>query len=258
MRFAASLEYDGTDFYGWQSQSHARNVQDCVEKALSTVAACRVATVCAGRTDAGVHACGQVIHFDSGSARTPREWLFGANAHLPADVCLRWVRRTAGDFHARTDALRRHYRYVILNDATRSALLRTRSTRVHQPLDARLMHDAAQALAGEHDFSAYRSAGCRSKTPVRRVEFVRVHRGGRFVYIDICANAFLQHMVRNIAGVLIAIGRGERPAGWAAQVLAGRDRRAGGVTSPGTGLYLVAVEYGKRHSFPAAVAAPQF
>ena len=257
MRICAVVEYDGTEFFGWQSQSHSRNVQDCVQDALSKVADQPIVTVCAGRTDAGVHAWRQVIHFDTDASRAPHEWLRGANANLPNDVCLRWVQEVADDFHARSDAIRRYYRYVILNDDVPSALLRNSCAHIARPLDAEAMHEAAQPLIGEHDFSGYRSAGCQSRSPVRKVESLRVHRDGRFIYIDICANAFVQHMVRNIAGVLIKVGHGDRPCDWPAEVLAQRDRTVGGVTAPGNGLYLVGVEYDKRHSLPEGVAFPQ-
>ncbi len=257
MRICAAVEYDGTDFFGWQSQSHARSVQDCVQGALSKVADHPVVVACAGRTDTGVHAWRQVIHFDTAASRTPREWLRGANANLPDDVCLRRVQAASDDFHARVSAIRRHYRYVILNDDVPSALLRNRCTRISQTLNADAMHDAAQALVGEHDFSGYRSAGCQSRSPMRTVESLRVWRDGCFIYIDICANAFLQHMVRNIAGVLIEVGHGEQPCDWPAQVLAQRDRRSGGVTAPSKGLYLVGVEYDASHSLPEGITFPQ-
>ncbi len=258
MKFAVCLEYDGTDFFGWQSQSHARSVQDCVEAAFSEVADCGVKVVCAGRTDAGVHATGQVVHFESGAQRTADAWRRGANSHLPGDVRAHWVRPVAGDFHARFSALRRRYRYVILNEPTSSALLRRLTARVRRPLEAGAMHEAAQALVGEHDFSGYRGAGCRSKTPMRRVESVRVHRDGRFVYVDICANAFLQHMVRNIVGVLVEIGCGEQPRDWARRVLEWRDRTRGGVTAEGGGLYLVGIEYDACYALPGGAVWPRF
>lgn len=258
MKFAVCLEYDGADFSGWQSQAHARSVQDCVEAAFSAVADHEVRVVCAGRTDAGVHATGQIVHFESGAARAEDDWLRGANSHLPGDVRARWVRAVDTGFHARFGALRRRYRYVILNAPTASALLRRLTAPVRRPLDAGAMHDAAQALVGEHDFSGYRGAGCRSRTPMRRVESVAVRRDGRFVHVDICANAFLQHMVRNIVGVLVEIGCGDRPRDHARRVLEWRDRTRGGVTAAGAGLYLVAIEYDARYALPGDAVWPRF
>ena len=258
MRFAACLEYDGADFFGWQSQAHARSVQDCVEAAFSRVADHEIKVTCAGRTDAGVHATGQVVHFESRARRADDAWRRGADGYLPDDVRVRWVRPVGADFHARFDALRRRYRYVILNAPTPSALLRRLSVWEYRPLEAEAMHAAAQMLVGEHDFSAYRSAGCRSQTPMRRIESLCVHRDRRFVYVDVCANAFLQHMVRNVVGVLLEIGRGERPRDWARQVLASRDRTQGGVTVAGAGLYLVGIEYDARHALPDDALWPRF
>lgn len=258
MKFAACLEYDGADFFGWQSQSHARSVQDCVETAFSRVADHELKMVCAGRTDAGVHATGQVAHFESRARRGDDAWRRGADSHLPDDVRVRWVRPVSDEFHARFSALRRRYRYVILNAPTPSALLRRLSGWEYRPLDAAAMHEAGQTLVGEHDFSAYRGAGCPSRTPMRRVESLRVHRGGRFIYVDVCANAFLQHMVRNVVGVLLEIGRGEKPRDWARRVLASRDRTQGGVTVAGAGLYLVGIEYDARHALPDGAIWPRF
>ncbi len=258
MRLAACLEYDGADFFGWQSQAHARSVQDCVEAAFSRVADHELKVTCAGRTDAGVHATGQVAHFESHARRRADDWRRGADGHLPDDVRVRWVRPVGDEFHARFSALRRRYRYVILNAPAPSALLRRLSGWEYRPLDAGVMHEAGQTLVGEHDFSAYRSAGCRSRTPTRRVESLRVHRDGRFIYVDVCANAFLQHMVRNVVGVLLEIGRGEKPRDWARQVLASRDRTQGGVTVAGAGLYLVGIEYDARHALPDGAIWPRF
>ncbi len=254
MKYAAGIEYDGACFYGWQSQSHARNVQDCVEAAFSKVADETVEVICSGRTDAGVHALCQVVHFETDVLRETVEWLRGANANLPDDVAVHWVKPVASDFHARFSARRRCYRYVILNRSTRSALHRNRSAWEYRPLDAAAMHRAAQALVGEHDFSAFRAAGCQSRSPVRRVFSVDVRRDGEFVQVTICADAFLQKMVRNVAGTLIAIGAGEQPEAWAGQVLACRDRTRGGVTADGCGLYLLGVEYDERYGLPSSLA----
>lgn len=251
MRLAIGLEYDGTDFMGWQRQTHAgRTVQACVEAAIAKVANHPVELTCAGRTDAGVHASGQVAHFDTHSLRSERGWLLGLNSNLPKDVALNWIREVPEDFHARFGARARHYRYTILNRSTRPALQRARATWVHNPLDVEPMQAAAQYLLGKHDFSAFRAVECQARSPVRTVHRIEVRRAGEQVTLDVVANGFLHHMVRNIAGVLIAIGAGKRLSDWARDVLQGRDRALGGVTAPAEGLCLVAVLY------PAAFAIP--
>ena len=251
MKYAAGLEYDGTCFYGWQSQSHARNVQDCVAAAFSKIAAAPVKVICCGRTDTGVHALGQVVHFETEVQREMSEWLRGANANLPEDVAVQWVKPVDDDFHARFSARRRRYCYVILNRGERPALQRNASVWINRPLDADAMHRAAQALVGEHDFSSFRAAGCQSRSPVRHLLSIEVRREGELVQIGVCADAFLQHMVRNIAGVLIAIGSGEQSEGWAGEVLALCDRTQGGVTANPCGLYLLGAEYEARYGLPA-------
>ena len=251
MRVALGIEYDGTDFSGWARQPGARTVAEVLEEALSEVAAHPVSTTCAGRTDARVHATGQVAHFDTGARRPQRAWTLGVNTHLPRDVSVRWACRPGEGFHARFSALRRHYRYVIYNHDTRSPLLGGRSARFHRRLDVGAMRRAARDLVGEHDFSAYRAAGCQARNPVRTVYRLEVERHGDFVVIDVCANAFLKRMVRNIAGVLQAVGCGERPAEWAGRVLASRSRVQGGVTAPPQGLYLTRVEYAGCYPVPS-------
>lgn len=250
-RYALGLEYDGTDFMGWQRQTHeGRTVQACLEEALSKVADHPVEVACAGRTDAGVHASGQVAHFDSDARRDPRGWLLGVNSNLPSDVAVNWLREASPDFHARFKATARQYRYVILNRATRPALTRQRVTWVHRPLGEGRMAEAARHLLGKHDFSAFRSVECQAKQPVRTLKCLDVRREGERVIIDALADGFLHHMVRNIAGVLIAVGEGKREPEWAREVLEGRDRTLGGVTAPAAGLTLTAVEY------PAGFAIP--
>jgi tRNA pseudouridine38-40 synthase len=218
-------------------------VQARVEEALSLVANEAVGVTCAGRTDAGVHASGQVGHFDTGSRRSERGWLLGANSNLPDDINVTWVRRVDGSFHARFSALERSYRYLILNRLVRSSLYRHRAWWVHRPLDSERMHAAAQALVGEHDFSAFRAAGCQAATPVREIRSIRVGRERDWVTVHVTANAFLQHMVRNITGTLVAIGSGDQSVDWAGTLLHGRDRTRGGVAAPPHGLTLVAVTY---------------
>lgn len=254
MRLAAGVEYDGTAYSGWQTQAHAPSVQAHVEQALSHVAAHPLSVVAAGRTDAGVHACHQVIHFDTQARRSRHGWLLGCNVHLPADINLIWVREATCDFHARFSASARRYRYLILNRRARSALYRHRACWHHHPLDAEAMAQGAGALIGEHDFSSFRAAQCQSRTPMRCVNELAVRRSGDFVWIDIEANAFLHHMVRNIAGTLMAVGRGERAPHWVRCVLEARDRRAAGATAPATGLYLKDVRYPARFGIPHGAA----
>lgn len=259
-RFAACVEYRGTAYAGWQIQPHAPSVQACVQQALSRVADHPVAVVCSGRTDAGVHSLGQVIHFDAAVRRPDHAWVFGANTHLPADISLRWARPVPADFHARYSALAREYRYLILDHPARSALFADRAAHSRHRLDAAPMHTAAQALVGERDFSAFRAAGCQSSTPMRRVERIEVRRHGDLVVMDIRANAFLHHMVRNIAGSLLVVGRGLRPPDWIGELLASRDRRRGGATAPARGLYFLRVmypeEYGLASPEPPPPGAP--
>jgi tRNA pseudouridine38-40 synthase len=202
-----------------------------------------------------VHAWGQVVHFDTGAAREPRAWLLGGNANLPEDVALRWAQPVAADFDARRSAVRRRYRYLIYNHALRPALLRSRVEWECRALDAGRMQEGALHLLGEHDFSAFRAAACQAKSPVRRVEAIEVRRRDHLVAIEVTANAFLHHMVRNIVGVLVAIGLGRHPPGWAREVLEGRDRRLAGVTAGPLGLYLAAVEYPPRFGLPPVPAA---
>lgn len=250
-RVAALLEYDGTGFAGWQSQGHAASIQDAVEAAVGFVAGHRLHCTCAGRTDAGVHAAGQVIHFDTTSSRTARAWVLGANTRLPPSIALQWAGEVTAGFHARHSAIRRIYRYYILNRSARSALRRSRAAWIHRPLDADAMRSAAQALIGEHDFSAFRSVECQSHTAMRRVHRIRVERAGEIVWLEIEANAFLHHMVRNIVGTLIEVQRSSDPSGAMARILTAGDRRAAGVTAPAAGLYLWRVEYPAAYGVPA-------
>jgi tRNA pseudouridine38-40 synthase len=250
-RVAAVVEYDGTDFAGWQSQIHSVSVQDAVETALGFVAGHALTVICAGRTDAGVHATGQVIHFDTTAIRTPRAWVLGANTRLPPSISLQWAGEVSGGFHARHAAVRRLYRYYILNRSARSALQRTRMTWIHRSLDAAAMHAAAQALIGEHDFSAFRSIECQSKTPVRRVRRIDVQRVGDMVWLEIEANAYLHHMVRNIVGTLLDVQSLPDPVAAMQGILGGGQRRHAGMTAPSFGLYLWRVEYPATYGIPA-------
>jgi len=250
-RVAAIIEYDGTDYAGWQSQVHSVSIQDAVQAALSFVAGHPIVAICAGRTDAGVHAVGQVVHFDTHAERTPRAWVLGANTKLAPSIALQWAGEVTGGFHARHKAVRRIYRYAILNRSARSALHRTRAAWIHRPLDAGAMQAAAQALIGEHDFSAFRSVECQSQTTIRRVDAIEVTREGDYVWVQISANAYLHHMVRNIVGTLMDVQCESDPPSAMARVLAGADRRYAGATAPAAGLYLWRVEYPRDFGIPA-------
>ncbi len=250
MRIALGVEYHGAGLVGFQSQREGASVQGALEVALSRVADHPVCVVCAGRTDAGVHALAQVVHFDTRAERRPRGWVLGANVHLPRAIAVQWAQVVPDDFHARYSALARHYRYLIQNRWVRPALDDGRVCWEHRPLDAARMHGAAQYLLGEHDFTSFRAQACQAKHAVRRVLRLTVTRSGERVAIDISANAFLHHMVRNIAGVLITIGSGEQAPEWAREVLSRRDRTQGGVTAPAAGLYFMGVNYPPRFGLP--------
>jgi tRNA pseudouridine38-40 synthase len=253
-RIAVGIEYDGSAYAGWQSQPALRTVQGVVEGALGDVAAEPVSLVCAGRTDAGVHARGQVAHFDTHAERGARSWVLGANSALPDDACIAWAMPVPGHFHARYCAEARCYRYLILNRSARGALSARRAAWVARALDERLMAQAAELLLGEHDFSAFRSAECQAKSPIRRLTRLRVARHGDWIVIDAVANAFLHHMARNIAGLLIAVGKGAEPPAWAQTVLEGRDRTRAAATAPAHGLYLWEVRYPAAFGLPPAPA----
>ncbi len=243
MRLAAGIEYNGSGFYGWQTQRQTPTVQSCLESALSRVANHPVLVHCAGRTDSGVHAHCQVVHFDTAAERSERSWVLGSNSNLQPGISVLWVRPVEAGFHARFSATGRHYCYRILNRWVRPAIDRGRLAWIHQPLDAERMHHAAQALIGEHDFSSFRAVGCQAKSPHRKISRIEVSRHGSEVRLEVEANAFLYHMVRNIAGSLIPVGTGERPVNWPGQVLAARDRTRAGPTAPPEGLYFVAPRY---------------
>jgi tRNA pseudouridine38-40 synthase len=251
MRIALGIEYDGTDFPGWQRLTHATAIQTVVEEALGFVADHPVEVTCAGRTDSGVHAQCQVIHFDTPAQRSERGWVLGVNSRLPPSVAARWAKTVSDEFHARYRALARRYRYVIVNRPMRPALEARYVAWERAPLDADTMHRAAQALIGEHDFSAFRTVACQARTARRRVHEIRVERAGDRIALEIQANAFLHHMVRNIVGSLLPIGRREQPETWIAQLLAGRDRALAGPTAPPQGLTFL------RPLYPAEFGLPQ-
>lgn len=257
-RIACRIEYDGSAYNGWQAQPHpgSRTVQQTLEAALAEVAAAPLRVNCAGRTDSGVHGHAQVIHFDAPTARSCKAWVIGTNSRLPADIRVHWAQPVPADFHARFSALARRYRYLIANTSIRPALLGRQLSWQRQPLDAGRMHAAAQCLLGERDFSAFRAASCQSSTAQRCITHCEVSRRGDLVVIDIQANAFLHHMVRNIAGSLMAVGSGSREPGWIAELLAGRDRTRAADTAPAAGLYLVAVLYPDRFGLPPTPPGP--
>jgi len=243
MRIALGIEYDGTAYNGWQHQRNGVGIQSLVEEALSVVADEAIEITCAGRTDSGVHASGQVVHFDSAVERANHGWLLGANSNLPDDISVNWAREVDDDFHARFSAISRHYRYRIFNQMARSSLNRHRAWWVHQPLDEQLMQEGANFLLGERDFSAFRAARCQALSPRRDVKSITITRDQSWISLEITANAFLQHMVRNIAGTLVSVGSGERTPEWVKKILDSCDRRQGGIAAPPQGLTLVGVTY---------------
>jgi len=255
MRIAAAIEYDGSGFLGWQRLTHGDSVQAAVESALSSVADHAVVVTCAGRTDTGVHAQCQVVHFDSDSERSMRAWVLGANAKLPDSVCLRWAQPVDAGFHARYAAIARRYRYSILNRAVRPALQRQMLTWERLPLDAEAMNQAAQLLLGEHDFTSFRTVACQAKSPCRRVDAIDVVREGEIVVMQIQANAFLHHMVRNIIGSLLPVGRGTQPPQWIGELLVGRNRAVAGPTAPPNGLLFIGPLYPAHFGLPAEASA---
>jgi tRNA pseudouridine38-40 synthase len=253
MRYALGIEYDGTDFLGWQRLAHGATVQGALETALGRVADQPVAVVCAGRTDSGVHATCQVVHFDSDAERDARAWTLGCNSLLPGSVAVRWTQAVDPAFHARYAARARRYRYRILNRPVRAALDARYVTWERRLLDAERMQAAAQALLGEHDFSAFRTRQCQARHPRRDMQEIDVRRHGDEVLVEVQANAFLHHMVRNIVGSLLMIGRGERPPEWLAQLLEGRDRDVAGPTAPSSGLCFIGPRYPAEWLLPAEV-----
>ncbi|HEU4621427.1 MAG TPA: tRNA pseudouridine(38-40) synthase TruA [Burkholderiaceae bacterium] len=257
-RIALGIEYDGHPFRGWQSQADVPTVQQTLERAIQAflVNDQRSAVVCAGRTDTGVHALGQVVHLDTDVERPTHAWVRGVNAHLPQSVAVRWAALVPDDFHARFSAERREYFYCIHNAATRSALLAHRAAWCFRPLDAGAMNEAATCLVGEHDFSSFRSAECQAKTPVKTVYSVRVTRVGQMIHLHIAANAFLHHMVRNIVGSLVYVGLGRKPGEWIQQVLDARDRKLAAPTYDAAGLYFVRVHYPRRFVLPESPPMP--
>jgi len=256
-RIALGLSYKGTRYFGWQAQSEELpSVQSALEKALTKVANHPVVVTCAGRTDKSVHASYQVVHFDTDAVRTERAWVFGCNANLPPDISVSWAKPVEESFHARFTAFSRQYNYFIFNHPIRPAHFFDELTWCHYELDERAMHDAAQSLIGEHDFSSFRAVGCQSKTPFRFIESISVKRYANIIVLDIKGNAFLHHMVRNIAGVLMEIGSGKKAVNWCREVLEARDRTRASVTAPPYGLFLTDVSYPEELAIPRSTGAP--
>ncbi|MFC4655950.1 MULTISPECIES: tRNA pseudouridine(38-40) synthase TruA [Rheinheimera] len=258
MRIALGVEYNGSSLFGWQRQREVPSVQGHLEAALSKVANHPVETFCAGRTDAGVHATGQVVHFDTDAMRDMQAWVMGSNSNLPPGVAVRWAVPVADDFHARFSATARRYRYVIYNHKYRPAILGAGLSHYHQQLDVELMHQGGQYLLGEHDFSSFRAIQCQSHSPFRNLIHLNLSRFGSYIVLDIKANAFLHHMVRNITGSLLEVGKGTQKPEWMAELLAAKDRNLAAATAKAEGLYLVDVDYPERFSLPRMPLGPLF
>lgn len=259
MRLAIGVDFNGAAYRGWQTQqAGVRSVQETLETAISTVAAQAVTVTGAGRTDAGVHASGMVAHFDTDALRSPRQWLLGVNTKLPDDIALRWIAPVSDEFHARFKAVARRYRYVIFNHPVRSSLLAGMVTWHYHALDLARMQAAATHLVGVHDFTSFRAAACQSKKAVRNVQFLTLTQQGPLIVLDIQADGFLHHMVRNIVGVLMAVGQGKATPGWAKEVLDARDRTLGGITAPADGLYFVDALYPLPFNLPKEPLGPAF
>ena len=256
MRMALCLEYDGSRYYGWQRQREVASVQQCVEEALSKIANAPVEVTCAGRTDAGVHATAQIVHFDVPVPRADVAWTLGVNSNLPAGIAVRWAREVDSEFSARFSATSRRYRYIIANTRFRPGIHSAGVSHYHQPLDAKVMQEGAQALIGEHDFTAFRASHCQSHTPFRKVSDLTVERRGDYIIVDISANAFLHHMVRNIVGSLIVVGQHLQPPDWIGELLRQKDRTKAAATAKPGGLYLVAVTYPEHYNIPDAPLGP--
>ncbi len=246
-----AVEYDGAAFAGWQSQAHAVTVQDTLERALAAIAGVPLRCICAGRTDAGVHATGQVVHFDTPVSRPDTAWVRGVNAHLPSSVAVRWAMPMPADFHARFSAIGRSYRYLLLDRPVRPAVLHGRVGWFHQPLDVGAMAEACAHVVGEHDFSSFRAAECQARSPVKIMKHASVCREGEYLVFDFTASAFLHHMVRNLVGALVYVGAGRRPPEWLKTLLTARDRRQAAPTFDAAGLYFVGPEYDPRWRLPA-------
>ncbi|WP_413698673.1 tRNA pseudouridine(38-40) synthase TruA [Psychromonas sp. KJ10-10] len=258
MRIALGIEYDGAAYYGWQRQKEVISVQQKLEEALSIIANHPITINCAGRTDSGVHGTGQVVHFDTEADRKDVAWTLGTNANLPNDIAVRWMKRVDETFHARFSATSRRYRYIIYNAPFRPGILHGGLSHYHSPLNEQLMQVAGQYIIGEQDFTSFRALHCQANSPVRTIEFLEITRRGNFIMIDIKANAFLHHMVRNIAGSLIEVGKGNQPVDWLSTLLDLKDRSKVVATAKPGGLYLVEVDYPEQYDLPRPAIGPLF
>ncbi|PID44483.1 MAG: tRNA pseudouridine(38-40) synthase TruA [Proteobacteria bacterium] len=257
MKYVARIEYDGSAYSGWQYQHHSSTVQETLQGAIAKVANHSIEVVCSGRTDTGVHATGQIVHFESDADRTLESWLYGTNSNLPEDIVVHWVKPVDAAFHARFSAVARRYRYIVLNRAIRPAIMAKRVAWFRRPLNHELMHEAAQLLLGEQDFTSLRASGCQAKHAVRDIQDIAVSREGDFIFLDVKANAFLYHMVRNIAGTLFVVGEEKRPVKWLPELIASQDRRNAGATAPPGGLYFVHADYPAQFGLPEAYELPR-
>ncbi|MDO5054838.1 tRNA pseudouridine(38-40) synthase TruA [Pasteurella oralis] len=258
MKVALGIQYNGKNYFGWQRQENVASVQQELEKAISFVANENCHIFCAGRTDSGVHATGQVVHFETNANRPEKAWTFGVNANLPDDISVSWAKVVDNSFHARFSATARRYRYILYCHKLRSAILSEGVAHCHLALDHQLMHEAGQALLGENDFSSFRAAQCQSHTPFRHVQHLQVIRRGHYIIVDIQANAFVHHMVRNIVGSLIEVGAGHQPVEWISWLLAQKDRTLAAPTAKSEGLYLVNVSYPEQFNLPQNTLGPLF
>ncbi|WP_206484494.1 tRNA pseudouridine(38-40) synthase TruA [Thalassotalea sp. G2M2-11] len=258
MRYALGVEYDGSRYYGWQRQKNVVSVQQTLEQALSKIADEPIEVVCAGRTDTGVNATNQIVHFDTEKIRKDVAWTLGVNTNLPKDIAVSWVKQVPEEFHARFSATARNYRYIIYNNPLRSAILSHGLSFCHYELDENLMHQAAQYLVGQHDFTSFRTVHCQSHSPVRTLLHCDVTRQGNYLIIDVKGNAFLHHMVRNIAGSLMKVGQQLQPVSWIKEVLAAKNRCLAGITAPAAGLYFVDVDYPEEFKIPKRQLGPLF
>jgi len=258
MRYALGIEYDGKKYCGWQRQNSVVSVQQTLERALSKIANKPIEVICAGRTDTGVNATNQVVHFETEQVRKDAGWTLGVNTHLPDDIAVTWVKTVDDSFHARFSATARRYRYIIYNNRLRSAILSYGISHCHFPLDEKLMHTAAQHLIGKHDFTSFRTVHCQSHSAVRTIQHCHVSRQGQYIIVDIKANAFLHHMVRNIVGSLMRVGQSKEPTEWIKEVLELKNRCMAGVTAPPEGLYFVEVDYPAHFDLPKRPFGPLF
>jgi tRNA pseudouridine38-40 synthase len=255
MRVALGVSYNGQNYQGWQSQSSGLTVQDKLEKALGKFTAQRVSTVCAGRTDSGVHALMQVVHFDTDRDRDTHAWTRGTNANLPRDIAVQWAVRTTDAFHCRACATSRRYAYVLLESPIRPSVEMGRVGWTFRSLDPDALRAAANILLGEHDFTSFRASQCQALSPVKNLMGISLHKRGAYWRIEFEANAFLHHMIRNIMGCLVQIGQGAKPVSWMADVLAARDRKAAAPTFSPDGLYFLGPRYDARWGMPERTPA---